>query len=64
MEKLLRKLNIPLFTLETRTPIKDLDIIGFTLQYELSYTNLLNILNLGNIHCAALKGRNPIRLSL
>lgn len=49
MEKLLRKLNIPLFTLETRTPIKDLDIIGFTLQYELSYTNLLNILNLGNI---------------
>ncbi|HHY90096.1 MAG TPA: TIGR03960 family B12-binding radical SAM protein, partial [Clostridiales bacterium] len=49
MEKLLRKFNIPLFTLETHTPIKELDIIGFTLQYELSYTNLLNILNLGNI---------------
>ncbi len=49
MEEQLRKNNMPLFTLETHTPIEDMDMIGFTLQYELSYTNILNILNLGNI---------------
>ncbi|TCO79974.1 TIGR03960 family B12-binding radical SAM protein [Marinisporobacter balticus] len=49
MEESLRKRNIPLFTLETHTPIGDLDFVGFTLQYELSYTNILNMLDLGNI---------------
>ncbi|QXM05767.1 TIGR03960 family B12-binding radical SAM protein [Crassaminicella indica] len=49
MEEQLRQRNISLFTLETHTPIVELDFIGFTLQYELSYTNVLNILNLGNI---------------
>lgn len=49
MEGILRKENLPLFTLETYTQIKDLDIIGFTLQYELSYSNILNMLNLGGI---------------
>ncbi|WP_053957508.1 TIGR03960 family B12-binding radical SAM protein [Inediibacterium massiliense] len=49
LENLLRKENIPLFTLESHSPIKDLDMIAFTLQYELSYSNILNILDLGHI---------------
>lgn len=49
MEECLKQNNIPLFTLETHSPIADMDFIGFTLQYELSYTNILNILDLGNI---------------
>ncbi len=49
MEKLLRENQIPLLTVETRSPIGELDIIGFTLQHEMSYTNILNILDLGGI---------------
>ncbi|MTI68760.1 MAG: TIGR03960 family B12-binding radical SAM protein [Firmicutes bacterium] len=45
----LRKNKIPLFSLETKSPIKDFDFIGFTLQYEMSYTNILNMLDLGDI---------------
>ena len=48
-EKVMREKNIPLFALESRDPIKDFDFIGFTLQYELSYTNLLNMLDLARI---------------
>ena len=46
MENELRKRNIPLFSLETREPLINFDIIGFTLQYEMTYTNVLNILNM------------------
>ena len=49
MEALLRQHNIPLFSLETRHPLKDFDIIGFSLGYELSYTNVLNMLDLAKI---------------
>ncbi len=49
MEDLLRKEGLPLFSLETKTPLCDMDILGFTLQYELAFTNILNILDLGNI---------------
>lgn len=49
MENLLLEHKRPLFSLETKTPLKDFDFIGFTLQYELSYTNILNILDLGDI---------------
>lgn len=49
MEGMMRKKNIPLYTLETKTPINELDFVGFTLQYEMSYTNILNMLDLGNI---------------
>ncbi|MCD6353235.1 MAG: TIGR03960 family B12-binding radical SAM protein [Proteobacteria bacterium] len=49
MEQMLRQKNIPLLSLESRYPINLFDIIGFSLQYELSYTNLLNILDLGKI---------------
>ena len=49
MEKLMRAEDIPLFTIETKSPVRDMDILGFTLQYELSYTNILNILELSGI---------------
>ncbi|MCT4594956.1 MAG: TIGR03960 family B12-binding radical SAM protein [Anaeromicrobium sp.] len=49
MEEEMRKNNIPLFTLETHSPVKELDFLSFTLQYELSYTNILNMIELGNI---------------
>ncbi len=49
MEKILKDRGIPLFSLESKRPLMDFDIIGFTLQHELSYTNILNILNLAKI---------------
>jgi len=49
MEKLMRENNIPLFSLETKTPLNEFDMVGFTLQYEMSYTNIINMLELGNI---------------
>jgi radical SAM family uncharacterized protein len=49
MEKELRERNIPLFGLESCRPLRDYDCIGFTLQYEMSYTNILNMLDLGGI---------------
>lgn len=49
MEKLLRENNIPLFALESGDSLNNFDIIGFTLQYEMSYTNILNMLNLANL---------------
>ncbi len=49
LEKLLRKEGIPIFSLESKRPLREFDIIGFSLHYELSYTNVLNILNLADI---------------
>jgi len=49
MEEQMRKNNVPLFALESGDYIKDFDIIGFTLMYELSYTNVLNMLDLAGI---------------
>ncbi|MGN1131236.1 MAG: B12-binding domain-containing radical SAM protein, partial [Ruminococcus sp.] len=49
MEELMIKNNIPLFGLESGEPITNFDFIGFTLQYELSYSNVLNMLKLANI---------------
>ena len=49
MEALMREEGRQLFTLETFTPVDELDIVGFTLQYELSYTNVLNILALSGM---------------
>lgn len=48
-EKQLREGKIPLTSLESQKPLADFDIIGFSLQYELSYTNMLNMLDLGGI---------------
>ena len=49
MEALMRENNVPLFALETKMPVKQADIWGFTLQYELSYTNILNMLDLAGV---------------
>ena len=49
LDKLMREKNIPLFTIETQEPIKKMDFIGITLQYEMCYTNVLQILDLGQI---------------
>ena len=49
MEAKMRERNIPLRTLETEKTLAECDIVGFTLQYELSYTNILNMLDLGNV---------------
>lgn len=49
MEEQMRKHNVPLFALESGDYIKDFDMIGFTLMYELCYTNVLNMLDLAGI---------------
>lgn len=49
MESKMRAAGIPLYTLETYRPLSEMDLVGFTLQYELSYTNILNMLELGGI---------------
>ena len=49
MDKEMRENNIELFSLETKTPIKEFDFLGITLQYEMCYTNILQILDLSNI---------------
>ncbi len=49
MEALLRQRRVPLFSLESRQPLARFDLIGITLPYELCYTNILTILELGRI---------------
>lgn len=49
MEEKMRENNIPLYGLETGDPIRDFDFVGFTLQYEMSFTNIVNMLNLAGI---------------
>ena len=46
---IMKKENIPLFSLESHTPLKSFDLIGFSLQYELTYTNILSMLDLAGI---------------
>lgn len=49
MEEELRSNGIPLLTLESHIPVKEFDIVGFTLQYEMSYSNVVNMLDLAGI---------------
>lgn len=49
MENQMRDNKIPLFAIESQEPIKSFDIVAFTLQYEMSYTNILNMLDLAQI---------------
>ncbi len=49
MEELMRKNNVPLYALESGDYLTEFDIIGFTLMYELSYTNVLNMLDLAGV---------------
>ncbi|MEO8540637.1 MAG: TIGR03960 family B12-binding radical SAM protein [bacterium] len=49
METEMRREGTPLWSLETRAPLRDFDVLGFTLQYEMTYTNILNMLDLAGI---------------
>lgn len=49
MHKVMKEKNIPLFALESQDPVKDFDFLGITLQYEMCYTNVLQILDLSGI---------------
>lgn len=49
MEEAMRKHNLPLWALESQTPVKEFDMIAFTIGYEMCYTNILNMLNLAGI---------------
>ena len=46
MDKVMREQQIPLFALESQDPIKDFDFLGITIQYEMCYTNILQVLDL------------------
>lgn len=49
LDKIMREKNIPLFALESQDVVKDFDFLGFTLQYEMCYTNILQVLDLSKI---------------
>ena len=49
LDKLMREKHIPLFALESQDPVKDFDFLGITLQYEMCYTNILQVLDLSGI---------------
>lgn len=49
MEQALRQANMPLYSLETKTPLNEFDIVGFSLGYEMGYSNVLMMLDLGGI---------------
>jgi radical SAM family uncharacterized protein len=49
MEALMREKHIPLYTLESKCPVKDFDVMGFTMPFEMCYTNILNMLDLAGI---------------
>lgn len=58
MEKLMKENNIPLYTLETKDPLNKFNMLGFTLQYEMSYTNMLNMLSMSGIPIRASQRTN------
>ena len=49
LDKVMREENIPLFALESQDPIKEFDFLGITIQYEMCYTNILQVLDLSHI---------------
>ena len=53
LDRIMRERKIPLFALESQRPVKDFDFLGITLQYEMCYTNILQILDLSGIPLAA-----------
>ena len=59
LDAVMRKQQIPLFALESQDPIKDFDFLGITIQYEMCYTNILQVLDLSQIPlCAADRGED------
>ncbi|MFI3211878.1 MAG: TIGR03960 family B12-binding radical SAM protein [Eubacteriales bacterium] len=57
LDKIMREHNIPLFALESQDPIKEFDFLGITIQYEMCYTNILQILDLSQIPLLASERR-------
>ncbi len=53
LDRIIREQKIPLFALESQDPLKDFDFIGITIQYEMCYTNILQVLDLGQIQLLA-----------
>lgn len=49
LDKMMREENIPLFALESQEPLKNFDFLGFTIQYEMAYTNILQVIDLSGI---------------
>lgn len=62
MEEQMRRCQVPLYALESGDSLADFDIIGFTLQYELSYTNILNMLDLAGVPLKACDRHSLSRL--
>ncbi|NMA06624.1 MAG: B12-binding domain-containing radical SAM protein, partial [Ruminococcaceae bacterium] len=62
MLKEMRENKLPLFGIESRDPLNVFDIIGFTMQYEMSYTNILHMLNLSGIPIRSAKRRGLLPL--
>lgn len=62
LDKIMREENIPLFALESQDPIREFDFLGITIQYEMCYTNILQILDLAGIplHAADRTWDDPI----
>ena len=58
----MRERHIPLFALESQDPVRDFDFLGFTIQYEMCYTNILQVLDLSGIplHAEDRKENDPI----
>jgi hypothetical protein len=61
LHNLMKERNIPLFALESQDAIKDFDFIGMTLQYEMCYTNILQILDLAGVALESAASRWPRR---
>lgn len=62
LDKIMREQHIPLFALESQDPVKDFDFLGITLQYEMCYTNILQILDLSQIplHASERSEHDPV----
>ena len=62
LHKIMKEEQIPLFTLETQEPVQKMDFVGITIQYEMCYTNILQILDLSQIplYAAERTGEDPI----
>ncbi|MDD3277498.1 MAG: TIGR03960 family B12-binding radical SAM protein [Lachnospiraceae bacterium] len=62
LDRVMREQHIPLFALESQEPIRDFDFLGITIQYEMCYTNILQILDLGGIplHAGERTWEDPI----
>ncbi|WMJ84394.1 TIGR03960 family B12-binding radical SAM protein [Oscillospiraceae bacterium LTW-04] len=62
MQTAMEEMGVPLFALESLDPVKDFDLIGFTLQYEMCYTEVLNLLNLAGLAIRAKDRTDPFPL--